>query len=68
MTTHGFRAMAMTHGREQLGYSQEIIRLQLAHFDRDKIIGAYDRSSFIKERTKFMNDWSDLLLENGLEV
>ena len=68
MTTHGFRAMAMTHGREQLGYSQEIIRLQLAHFDRDKIIGAYDRSSFIKERTKFMNEWSDLLLENGLEV
>ena len=68
MCLHGFRAMAMTHGREQLGYSQEIISLQLAHMNKDKIIAAYDRSSFMKERTKFMNAWSDLLLENGLEV
>ena len=60
--------MATTLGREKLNYPLEIIRLQLAHMDKDKIIAAYDRSSFMKERTKFMNAWSDLLLENGLEV
>ena len=68
MCLHGFRAMATTLGREKLNYPLEIIRLQLAHMDKDKIIAAYDRSSFMKERTKFMNSWSDLLLENGLEV
>ena len=68
MCLHGFRAMATTLGREKLNYPLEIIRLQLAHMDKDKIIAAYDRSSFMKERTKFMNAWSDLLLENGLEV
>ena len=68
MCLHGFRAMATTLGREKLNYPLEIIRLQLAHMDKDKIIAAYDRSSFMKERTKFMNAWSELLLENGLEI
>ncbi len=68
LVTHGLRAMAMTHGREKLKYDFEVIDLQLGHLRRDKIRKAYDRTSFIKERTDFMDDWAELLLENGLQV
>ena len=67
-TTHGFRAMALTHGQERLKTPFHIIDLQLAHIKGDKIRQAYDRAQYMKERIKFMDEWSNLLVENGLEV
>ncbi len=68
MTTHGFRSMAMTYGMEKLGFSYEIIDLQLGHIKGDKIRQAYDRAQFIDERIDFMNKWSELLIKSGLGV
>ena len=68
MTTHGFRSMAMTHGQEVLKTEFHIIDLQLAHIKGDKIRQAYDRAQFMPERIEFMDGWSKLLIENGLEV
>ena len=68
MTTHGFRSMAMTHGQEVLKTEFHIIDLQLAHIKGDKIRQAYDRAQFMPERIEFMDKWSKLLIENGLEV
>jgi len=59
MTTHGFRALAMTTLKEKLGYRHETVDRQLAHAQKDKIASAYDRAQFIDERKKMMQHWAD---------
>lgn len=61
MTGHGFRALAMSTIKQELGYPHEIVDLQLAHVKKDKVDQAYDRAQWLKERTKMMQDWSDYL-------
>ena len=67
-TGHGFRALARTVIREELGYHSEIIEKQLAHQSREALGEAYDRTTFLKERKKMMQDWAnylDALASNG---
>jgi len=59
----GFRATAMTLGREELGTEKHIIDLCLAHNVKDSNGTAYDRADFKKERREFMQEWSDFLIE-----
>lgn len=61
MTGHGFRALAMTTIMEKLNIRHEVIDLQLAHSKGDKVRAAYDRTKFIDERRKMMQDWADYL-------
>lgn len=61
MTGHGCRALAMTAIKEKLGYRHEIVDRQLAHERRSKVDKAYDRTEFLEERTKMMQDWADYL-------
>lgn len=61
MTGHGFRALAMTAIQEELKYPFNVVDLQLAHVKKSRVDQAYDRTQFIKERTKMMQDWSDYL-------
>jgi len=63
MTTHGFRALAMTTLKEKLGYRHEVVDRQLAHAQQDKIASAYDRAQFLDERKKMMQHWADYLDE-----
>lgn len=63
MTTHGFRALAMTTLKESLGYRHEVVDRQLAHAQKDKIASAYDRAQFLEERKKMMQHWADYLDE-----
>lgn len=65
MTTHGFRALAMTTLKEKLGYRHEIVDRQLAHAHEDKVASAYDRAKFIEERKKMMQHWADYLDQLG---
>jgi len=60
MTAHGFRAMASTLLNE-LGKAPDLIELQLAHRERDKVRGAYNRAERLAERAKLMQAWSDHL-------
>lgn len=60
-TIHGFRSLAMTTIMEKLGYRYEVPDLQLAHGKGNKIRQAYDRTQFLEERTKMMQDWADYL-------
>jgi integrase len=67
-TGHGFRALARTVIREELGYHSEIIEKQLAHQSKEALGEAYDRTTFLKERKKMMQDWAnylDALASNG---
>jgi integrase len=70
MTTHGFRALAMTTLKESLGYRHEVVDRQLAHAQKDKIASAYDRAQFLEERKKMMQHWADYLdsLERGAVI
>jgi len=61
MTGHGFRALAMSTIKEQLGYRHEVVDRQLAHAQKDKIASAYDRAIFLEERKKMMQDWADYI-------
>lgn len=59
MTGHGFRALAMSTLKERLGYRHEVVDRQLAHAQRDKLEGAYDRARYLEERRAMMQHWAD---------
>ncbi len=61
MTGHGFRALAMTTLKEKLNYSHDVIDRQLAHVPKSSVDRAYDRSKFIEERKKMMQDWANYI-------
>lgn len=60
MTGHGFRALASTCLNEQ-GWSPDLIELQLAHSDKDRIRAVYNRSKKLPERRRMMDAWADYL-------
>lgn len=61
MVAHGFRALARTTIRETLGYDSEIIERQLAHKASGPLGEAYDRTQFLDERKKMMQEWANYL-------
>jgi integrase len=65
MTGHGFRAMASTLLNEQ-GWHPDLIELQLAHAERNKVRAAYNRAQRLAERRKMMQAWADYL--DGLKA
>jgi integrase len=65
---HGFRATARTLLDEVLGFRPDWIEAQLAHAVRDPNGRAYNRTSFLPERRKMMQAWSDYLDKLKAEV
>jgi hypothetical protein len=51
MTAHGFRAPARTAIREKLDYAPDVIEAQLARKPAGLLGEAYDRATFLKQRT-----------------
>ena len=70
LTGHGWRSVARTMLHERLGYSPDVIERQLAHAVKDMNGTAYNRTKFIDERRKMMQQWADYLdkLKAGAEV
>ncbi|MFM0166894.1 integrase arm-type DNA-binding domain-containing protein [Paraburkholderia sediminicola] len=60
-TGHGFRAMARTILHERLGIKPEVIEHQLAHSVPDPLGTAYNRTRFLDDRRKMMQEWADYL-------
>lgn len=60
-TGHGFRASARTLLHEVLNVRPDCIEHQLAHAVRDPNGRAYNRTTFLDERKKMMQDWADYL-------
>lgn len=58
---HGFRATARTLLDEEFEINTAIIEMQLAHTVKDHNGTAYNRTKFIKQRTKIMQLWADYL-------
>jgi len=63
---HGFRAMARTLIRQELGFDEEPIERQLGHAVKGPLGAAYNRADFIQERKKMMQAWADYL--DGLKA
>ena len=61
MTGHGFRALAMSAIKQELGYRHEVVDRQLAHVPKSKIDKAYDRAAFLNDRKKMMQDWANYI-------
>jgi integrase len=59
-TGHGFRSMASTLLNEQ-GWHPDLIELQLAHAERNKVRAAYNKAQRLAERRKMMQAWADYL-------
>jgi integrase len=60
MTAHGFRTIASTLLNE-LGFNSDVIELQLAHKERNKVRAAYNRAQRLDERRHLMQEWADHL-------
>jgi integrase len=60
MTGHGFRSMASTCLNER-GFHPDLIELQLAHAERNKVRAAYNKAQRLAERRKMMQKWADYL-------
>jgi len=60
IVAHGFRSMASTLLNEQ-GFPPDVIELQLAHAERNKVRAAYNRAQRLQERRKMMQAWADYL-------
>ena len=60
MTGHGFRGVASTLLHE-MGFDHAHIELQLAHQERNEVSAAYNHATYLKQRTKMMQDWADYL-------
>jgi integrase len=70
VTPHGFRAMASTIMNESGLWPVDVIELQLAHQERNKVRRVYNRQQRWPERVEMMNWWADHLdeLRNRGEV
>ena len=70
ITGHGFRAMARTILHQEIGIAPEVIEHQLAHRVPDALGTAYNRTKFLPDRRKMMQQWADYLakLKAGAEV
>lgn len=68
MTGHGFRALAMTTIKQELGWRHEVIDRQLAHAPKNKTARAYDRAAFLKDRKIMMQQYADYIdkLRDGI--
>lgn len=70
IVAHGFRAMARTLLHEVLGFTPDAIEAQLAHVVPDRLGRAYNRTQFLDERRRMMQQWADYLdgLKAGAKV
>jgi len=60
MTGHGFRAVASS-ALNEAGYRPDVIERQLAHKERNKVRGAYNRAEYLPERRAMMQQWADMV-------
>jgi integrase len=55
---HGIRATGSTILNE-MGFRPDVIERQLAHEERNKSRGSYNRAEYLDERRKMMQQWAD---------
>ncbi len=59
--THGFRATLRTIARERLRIAPDVLEAQIAHAKKGEVQAAYDRTQFLEERHKLIQQWADYI-------
>lgn len=69
-TPHGFRSSFSSMAYEKSGFPSEVIEKSLAHEEKNKIKGAYNRAEYLEQRRQLMQWWGNKLqiLEDGGEI
>ena len=62
-TPHGFRASFSSTAYESSAFPSEVIEKALAHEEKNKIKGAYNRAEYLEQRRQLLQWWSDYLEE-----
>jgi integrase len=65
MKAHSFRTTASTL-LNQMGYNPDAIERQLAHKDKNRVRGIYNRAEYVEERREMLQFWADCL--DGLKA
>jgi len=67
---HGFRSMASTMLRDELGFSFDVVEAQLAHQIGSDVERAYNKAQHLQDRVAMMQRWADYLdrLRTGADV
>lgn len=60
-TPHGFRSSFSSMAHEKSGFASEVIEKSLAHEEKNKIKGAYNRAEYLEQRHLLMQWWGDTL-------
>ena len=60
-TIHGFRTIASTVLNESMKWQPDVIELQLAHKEPNKVRSIYNRAEHLAERRKMMEWWSNYI-------
>lgn len=53
LVAHGFRSIAST-ALNEVGFNTDFIEAVLAHSDKNEVGGAYNRSTYLEQRTDLM--------------
>lgn len=64
IVSHGFRAMFSTIANENIpehGFHSDVIERHLAHTEKNKVKGAYNRAEYLNERRGLIEWWADYL-------
>lgn len=66
---HGARGTFSTLCNEA-GYRSDVIEIQLAHKERDKVRASYNQAQYMPERKTMMQEWADRLdaLKSGAQI
>ena len=59
-TAHGFRTLFSTTANEH-GWNPDVIERQLAHKEANEIRAAYHRTTYMQDRVRLMQWWSDYI-------
>lgn len=57
-TVHGFRRTASTFLNECAKFRPDVIEMQLAHVEGNKVRGAYNAATYLKERRQMLEYWN----------
>ncbi len=57
---HGYRSSFRTWAAER-GVDPAVAEAAIAHSERDRVVAAYQRSDYLEQRRRLMQDWADYL-------
>ncbi|HBM2674939.1 integrase domain-containing protein [Enterobacter hormaechei] len=64
LVAHGLRSIASTVLNES-GFNSDVIEAALSHIDKDEVRRAYNRSTYLKQRSELMTWWGDYVTKNS---